>query len=113
MAHSHSIADNKGQLAGVIGISALVGALAGILFTPRSGTSTRAQIRQRTADMKHKMQAKRSEMMNRTSDKIDDAQQTLIEGTDKAKRKIDEQADKAKKPEQQDHADHIRRHGEP
>jgi gas vesicle protein len=114
MAHSHSITDNKNQLAAVVGLSALVGGLTALLFTPKSGQQTRAQIRKQVADSKQKMLAKRREMLNKTSDKIDEAQQSLVETTDKAKHKVDEAADKANKPPaSQDHADHIRRHGEP
>jgi gas vesicle protein len=111
MAHSHSVADNKGQLAAVVGVAALVGALTGMLFAPRSGSGTRSALKRRSVYMKDKMQARRQAMMNKAEDKVDDAQQSLVETTDKAKHKIDQAADKAK-GSQVDH-DHIRRHGEP
>jgi gas vesicle protein len=59
MTHTHSVIDNPEQLIGVAVLSATIGALTAMLFTPRSGTATRQLIGDRLKTMGDTMKQRR------------------------------------------------------
>jgi gas vesicle protein len=115
MAHSHSVKQYPGQLAGILAIGAAVGAGAAMLFAPKSGAETRRQLRGHMDTMKFKMQKKAKPVSYKTDEGVERMKaaasklKTQSKDTaDKTKRTTKRTADKGK-----DITDEIRRNGEP
>ena len=86
-ARSHTIKDYPGQMAGLAAFSALIGAFAALLVTPRRGDEVRHGLKRRGILAKDTMKHKVAEL--RSSDKIDQA-------ADKTKSAVDKTANRAK-----------------
>lgn len=92
MGHAHSISENPGQIAGIAALSAAIGAITAMLFTPRTGSQARAGIKRRAIhgkdSMMDKMQAKKEDMadtMQDTKDKARDIKDQAKDMKDEAK----------------------------
>ena len=85
MAYEQTYDKGQSNLAGIMFLAAIAGAVAGILFAPKSGVDTRQEIRSKYDGMKGKVQ-----------DKAHDAKDRLSKGVEAAKSKVHETADKAK-----------------
>jgi gas vesicle protein len=125
MAHTHSVLDNPVQLVGIAAIAATAGALAAMLFTPKSGSQTRQEIRMRALDMRDKMQHSKDSMSDTLNGSVDRMNDTVQNARTRAKgtiRKISDDATATKeelsdnidqtKNDMHDEAEHIRKHGE-
>jgi gas vesicle protein len=117
MAHAHSIMDNRGQVMGVVAFSAAVGAMAALLFAPRSGGEARKMIGSRVKIMKQKAQ--------RAKDTGSDATENMQGTMGTAKSRLKDTAEKVRGDAKQttkemkgaaadaaDDVEHIRKHGE-
>lgn len=69
--HAHSPQDNPGQIVGIALASAVLGAVTALLLTPRSGSQTRREIRERLA---RKQAALRDRINHQPSQAVDDAE---------------------------------------
>jgi len=94
MGHAHSIRENPGQIAGIAALSAAIGAVTAMLFTPRTGNETRAGIKRRAAHgkdiMMDKMHSKKDEMSDSMEDMKDKAMDKEAEMAEKAAAKARE-----------------------
>jgi gas vesicle protein len=115
MAHSHSITENKGQLATVVGLSALAGTLAGMLLAPKPGRQTRADLKRRALAARVKIKQVGDDTAETAGKAASRARQSLAKTKDEVIQKTDEptQEVKSRLSDSKDAADHIRRHGEP
>lgn len=89
MGHAHSIRENPGQMAGIAALSAAIGAMAALLFTPRTGSQARSGIKRRALHGK-------DVMMDKMHTKKEDMADTMEDMKQKAKDKTADMADKAK-----------------
>jgi gas vesicle protein len=89
MGHAHSIRENPGQIAGIAALSAAIGAMAAMLFTPRTGSQARSGIKRRALHGK-------DAMMDKMHSKKEDEADTMDDMKEKAKDKKTELSDKAK-----------------
>jgi len=71
MGHAHSIRENPGQLAGIAALSAAIGAMTAMLFTPRTGEQVRHGIGRRARHGKEAMMDKMHSAKDETTDKIE------------------------------------------
>jgi len=71
MGHAHSIRENPGQLAGIAALSAAIGAITAMLFTPRTGEQVRRGIGRRKDSMIDKMHSTKDE----TASKIEETKE--------------------------------------
>lgn len=68
MAHSHALRDNTGMIAGIAALSAGIGAVAALLFTPRTGEQVRSGLKRRA----HNTMDTMSDKMHSAKDTADD-----------------------------------------
>lgn len=91
MGHAHSIRENPGQIAGIAALAAAIGAVTAMLFTPRTGSQTRAGIKRRAAHGKDvmidKMHTKKEEVSDNMEETKEDAKDKAADITAKAKDK--------------------------
>ncbi len=108
MAHSHSVTEYPKQLTGVMLLSAAVGAMAVLLFTPRRGKEVRGNIRHRLLvlrnDSANTIDIAKDKVKSSAHKAREDATQTAKDVKSDAR----ETAEDAK-----DMADRVRRNGEP
>lgn len=82
MGHAHSIRENPGQIAGIAALSAAIGALAAMLFTPRTGSQARSGILRRA---KHGKDVMRDKMHSKKEDMVDTIEDMKEKAKDKDK----------------------------
>jgi gas vesicle protein len=87
MGHAHSIRENPGQLAGIAALSAAIGAITAMLFTPRTGSEARSGIKRRAMHGK-------DAMIDKIHSKKDEMSDTMEDMKSKA---MDKEADIAEK----------------
>jgi gas vesicle protein len=108
MAHSHSVKEYPKQIVGIAALSAVVGAVGAMLFTPKRGTELRGGLKRRASLMKKSMARSKNNMQATAKDTAEkakkDTKQTAARTRTAAKR-----ATKAMEAE----AERIRRQGEP
>src|SRR5437016_6317333 len=100
MAHSHSIKEYPGQLAGIALLAAAAGAVSAVLFTPRRGTEVRNELRRRSFLMRNRL--RRSQ--DTAKDAAEDTAEQMSDTMANAKRRATKGA--------KDAADEIRKNGE-
>lgn len=99
MGHAHSIKEYPGQIAGIAALSAAVGALTAMLFTPRRGNELRHGIGRRTGEAKdtlmEKIHSKKDELTDTAEDMKETAKDKTAEAADRTKSIADRAKDKA------------------
>ena len=96
MGHAHTIRENPGQIAGIAALSAAIGAITAMLFTPRTGEQVRGGIGRRARHGKDTMMDKLHSQRNHMTDTIDDVKETAKDKTTQAAERTKSAADKAK-----------------
>lgn len=89
MGHAHSIRENPGQIVGIAALSAAIGAIAAMLFTPRTGSQARNGIKRRALHGK-------DTVMDKMHSKKENIVDTMEDMKEKTKDKTEELSDKAK-----------------
>jgi gas vesicle protein len=89
---------DKGQsnVAGIMLLAAAAGAVAGILFAPKSGEETRQELRTKYDGAKSKMQDKAHMAKDKLSKGVEAARSKVHDAADKAKDTADKTADATK-----------------
>ena len=110
MAHSHSVREYPGQIAGIAALSVMVGAASAILFTPKRGTEVRRDLKRRTMIMKKRLQKSQSSMR-----KAKRPTRSAASATRRSASSTRAKTSTARRrtTKQDEVADRIRRHGEP
>lgn len=74
MRHKHSVTDSPGQLASIAALSAAIGAVVAMLFTPRSGKEVRGDLKRRAEhlkeDVQHKLEVETIEVDDTAKDDV-------------------------------------------
>ena len=91
MSHTHSSSEKNVLVAGTAIAAAAIGALAGIMFTPRSGSDMRLSVRRRANDLRRKAQQTSTDIHESAKDaesisleaKKEEAKKDLIDEADK------------------------------
>ncbi len=91
MGHHHPSTAVPSNIIGVAVLATAVGAVAGLLFAPKSGKETRADLQAKMKDAKHKGMEKADHMRHKMNSKVDTALSKVHDATDS----LDEAADKA------------------
>lgn len=89
MGHAHSIRENPAQIIGIAALGAAIGAMAAMLFTPRTGSQARNGIKRRVLHGKEVM-------ADKMRSKKEDMEDTMEGMKEKAKDKTTELSDEAK-----------------
>lgn len=99
MAHAHTIHENPGQIAGIAALSAAIGAITAMLFTPRAGTEMRQGIKRKAAQgketMMDKIHGKKEDIAETAADMKEKAKDTVADMAEKEKKMADKTKDKA------------------
>ena len=124
--HTHTVRDNPGQLTGVIMLSAAIGALVAMMFTPKRGQEMRASAKGKARTMvdtmkrnkgkfPHSMQNAADKLADTASDASDRAKSTAAKVKDDTKSTAKKVArdTKATTRNTKDATEEIRRNGEP
>ena len=77
MRHRHSITENPAQLAGVAALSAAIGAVTALLFTPRSGNQVRRGLKRRAVHIKDELADHLTSTIEEAGDTADDTKERL------------------------------------
>ena len=97
MAHAHAIRENPGQIMGIAALSATIGAITAMLFTPRTGEQVRHGIGRRARHGKDavidKMQSKKEDITMAADDIKDAAMDKEAEMAEKTADKIKQKTD--------------------
>ena len=113
MAHSHSIKQYPGQMAGIVAAGAAIGAGVALLFAPKTGADTRKQLKSRIADVKQKMQASKvGEAAEKGAGKMKTTATDVKTSAKSAAREVKSSVKKSTS-DSKDMTDEIRRNGEP
>ena len=112
MAHSHSIKEYPGQVAGVAILGAALGAGAAILFAPKRGAELRNDIKIRSTTLKTKLQNRSERMADEAKDAADKAKTSASNAKNKTQDAAKSRG-RAAKNTAKDMTDEIRRNGEP
>lgn len=77
MRHRHSVTEDPVKLAGIAAISAAVGAVVAMLFTPRNGEQVRSGLKRRASHLKGEVQDRFHTVGDEAADTVDEAKQRL------------------------------------
>lgn len=115
MAHSHSIKQYPGQMAGIIAFSAAVGAGIAMLVSPKSGAENRDKIKQYMNEMKTKAEQGKNSTTSKFKAKTDKSSSSSTSTQEETRQRKSATKTTAKRPvaDSKDITDEIRRNGEP